>query len=1041
MIHLRVAKLIISSIFLFYSALAHAEDNLFIFVFKEGVAQNGITVKVGDTNKTTNEFGFANFDLPANDYEVSYFKGNELFALTEISLIKNISSQIFLDLQKKSADVELDLPLSEYAQNYDIQSVKEQQGPKGTLSFKVVDSEKNSPIPNVKLFFKGYAIDASTDEKGLATVELSEGTYDISLIHPKYVMKVEKDIKVKMDVTTEAEAKLVKADMVLDEFVVTAPFVEGSLASTISDIKDSEVVGDAISSEQFSKSGDSDASDALKRVTGITIVGDKFVFVRGLGERYSTVLLNDLHVPSPEPTKRVVPLDIFPAGVIQSLDIQKTYSSDLPGTFGGGTVLINTKDIPKEDNFIQASVGFEANASTGDEAFYNADNSKPMPQIILDLSDNFSPLTQEVRIGNLVLAEGITASERYQLDRAMVNYRNYGLEKKTIEPGMNFSSTIGQSFKTGGGMRYGIAGNIYYKTDEKAVSIERDDYQFDPSTGVSDLTDDNSFEVTTLTEQFGGLMSLGLEPSQDHKLKYTFLLLNENEDTTNYGVQTEVIEGRTNDRAFLQYTERELFSNQFNGKHHIGTRNGPGLFDDIQIDWGYSTSEANRLEPGTFEYEYKEVSGAFVLDAKKLFYLYSDLQDTVDNTRLDISLPFKLNGRKNYIKVGTFDLLKERNLDNRRFKIEYQNTADPRDIDDQLTESAAITNTLDVLDAYRPDDFYFAEQNITAFYTKALVSPLRKLDVLAGARIEQSTQSLRVGQDSEEFSLETEDVLPSLAATYRFNTEHQLRFGFSQSLSRPDFREFSPNRYKDPETGEIVFGFPGLRSTEITNLDLKYEWFPSFDEFYSFSLFTKDFIDPIEQVRNRADEDIEISYRNAKSAQSLGFEVGFRKNLDSFTKALENYFISGNYAYINSEINLDKNAPENQNDIFIPFLTSDVRPMQGQSPYVVNLRMGYDNFFTRRSAILLYNVNGERISTLGINGNPDIYEQPFHKLDFVVKWGLNDTYDDQVKKIGYRMSFKLENILDSELERKEGDRVTESRKIGRSFSLGFSMKF
>ncbi len=308
-------------------------------------------------------------------------------------------------------------------------------------------------------------------------------------------------------------------------------------------------------------------------------------------------------------------------------------------------------------------------------------------------------------------------------------------------------------------------------------------------------------------------------------------------------------------------------------------------------------------------------------------------------------------------------------------------------------------------------------------------------------RSEQSTQTLIVGAEQEKSELETSDTLPFFITNYRLSGEHQFRFGLSQSISRPDFREFSPNRYKDPLTGDIIFGYAGLKPTEITNLDFKYEFFPSFDEFYSFGLFAKDFVNPIETVRNKADEDIEVSYRNAKSATSTGLEFGFRKSLNGVNSWLENYFVSGNYAYIESEISLDKSAPENVNDSFIPFLTSDNRPMQGQSPYVANLKFGYDNFFTKKSAILLYNVYGKRISSLGINGNPDTYEQPFHRLDFVVKWALNDTYDEQEKKIGLEVSLKLKNILDKDIERTQGSDVVEKYKPGRSLALGFSMKY
>ena len=174
---------------------------------------------------------------------------------------------------------------------------------------------------------------------------------------------------------------------------------------------------------------------------------------------------------------------------------------------------------------------------------------------------------------------------------------------------------------------------------------------------------------------------------------------------------------------------------------------------------------------------------------------------------------------------------------------------------------------------------------------------------------------------------------------------------------------------------------------------------------------------------------------NAEGAESLGFEIGFRKNLDGLLGDLEHYFVESNYTWIDSEVTLRKEDIESNN------LTTNDRPMQGQSPYVVDFKMGYDNFFTRRSAMFLYNVYGKRISALGINGTPDVYEQPFHRLDFVVKWGLNDTYDEQEKRIGYTVSLKLKNLLDSEKEDTQGGKVVEKSKPGRSATLGFSMKF
>lgn len=1020
--------------------VAQAQDNLYIFVFKNGEAQKNVTISVGGQEKITNEFGLANFMLPAAEYEVGYYKKSELFALTEINLLADQQSQIFLTLTKDGERVELDLPLEAYEQNFEQKDIKEQTGPKGVLKFRLQDAKSEKSVANAKLFFKGYSIEATSDESGIANVELSEGKYDISVIHPKYIMKVLKNIEVKAESTQNENVKLVKSDIVLDEFVVSAPSVEGSLASSIADLKDSDVMADAISSEQFSKSGDSSASGALKRVTGITVVDGKYVYIRGLGERYSTILLNDLHIPSPEPTKRVVPLDIFPTSVIQEMSIQKTHSSNLPGTFAGGTVLIATKDIPKEDNFVKAAVSLNVNAATGKSVAYNPDNSKRLPSIILDYSDNFGELTKEVKLGSEVIAEGLTDEERDDLYRQMVNYRSYGLSNRKLKPGKGISFSLGQSFKTSSGLKYGVAGSLYYTTKEKSAFIEKDEYQYSDTNDSDTHIESAEFDVTKLKEKYGGLVSVGLDNQKGQAAKYTFLSLTEFEELTNSGRKNDLDDEEFNERVYLQYTEKRLSAHQLNGQHEFG-KSKDKYFDNIVINWGAEFANASRLEPGTFEYEYKEESIGLVLDAKKLFYLYSDLSDEVINYRVDFKLPFKYKNRDNHTKFGIFDYRKSRNLDNRRFKIKYSKTMDTSSVDQALSESNVDNGAIEVLDSYKPDDFYTAEQNVLAFYVNQLISPMEKLDLSLGLRKESSVQKLQVGEEEDVYELDTSDILPSLGLTWRFNNERQIRFAYSNTISRPDFREFSPNRYKDPLTGNIIFGYAELKYTKIDNVDFKYEWYPSFDETLSIALFGKKFTNPIETVRTISDVDIETSYRNAKSATSIGLELGFRKNLQALSKKLKHYYVGGNYTYIKSKIDLDKNAPENINDQFIPNLTTEKRAMQGQSPYVINFQIGYDNFFTRRSAVLLYNVYGERISALGIDGNPDIYEQPFHKLDFVIKWGLNDTYDEQEKKIGYGLSFKASNLLNSAITRKQGNQTSYKYRPGRSFSLSFSMKY
>ena len=1029
----------------FACSIAHAADTLYVFAFKQGLAEKGITVSVGDQEKNTNEFGLANFLLPSGDYEIGYSVNGEIFALTEIKLLEGQQSQVFLNLTSKGATVELDLPLSAYDQDFEETGIKQQLGPKGTLQLTLTDNKSKKPISGARLFFKGYAIEAISGEDGVATVELSEGQYDISVVHPKFIMREMKQVSVAQSATNEKTLELVRADIIMDEFVVTAPAVEGSLASTFTALKDSSVIADAISSEEFSKSGDSNAADALKRVTGITIVGGKYVYVRGLGERYSMVMLNDLFVPSPEPTKRVVPLDIFPSGIIQSMSIQKTYSADLPGSFAGGDVLIESKDIPEEDNYIKLSLSGSFDGDTGKQAITNGDNASGLPADIIAKSSNF----QELQLGfPSIEVPGYTAEELNTINSAIANYRSYNHQSTTLKPGQKIALDVGQSFKTSGGLKYGFVGTLYSSSDADLKEATKYSTFYDIPTNELSAGERSDYQQATFSDKQGVLVSFGIDNQDGHKIKYTYLNLDDNQDSTTFNEKDGGPVGPSIDdqrRTYYEYVEKNITLNQLSGSHYFEFSSiASDHFDDINIEWDVETAEATRYEPGTVEYSYEKTSDTtdFTLN-KKIWYLYSDLVDTVDNARIDIKLPYQFNKRDNYTAFGFFSYQKFRTLDNRRFKAEHGLGTDVfEDVDSVFTQTNVDNGDLVLTSNYRPADAYTAKQDITAFYVNQLVSVTHDLDLFAGVRQESSSQQLIDSQSGVPYEpMETSDTLVSLSMNYSVNDNQKLRLGFANTLSRPDFREFSPNRFKDPITEDIVFGYPDLKYTTIDNMDLKYEWYLSYDEMFSVGLFKKDFTNPVETIVNQdtnsqAGNKI-VSYRNALGATSTGFEFGFRKKLGFLSRSLSDYFISSNYAYIDSSIRLDVNST----DPSIQELTTKDRPMQGQSPYVLNLNIGYDNINTGRSAILVFNEFGKRIVALGSFGAPDYYEQPFAKLDFVLKWQINDTYDEQVKKIGYSFGFKIENVLDSTSEIRQGNMVSETYKPGTEYNLTFSVKY
>jgi outer membrane receptor protein involved in Fe transport len=328
---------------------------------------------------------------------------------------------------------------------------------------------------------------------------------------------------------------------------------------------------------------------------------------------------------------------------------------------------------------------------------------------------------------------------------------------------------------------------------------------------------------------------------------------------------------------------------------------------------------------------------------------------------------------------------------------------------------------------------------VTAFYLKQLLSVTHDLDIQASVRFEDSTQQLSDASATYD-PLVTSDLFPSLGMTYRFDHDDmQLRLSYASTISRPDFREFSNSRYKDPITENIVFGNPDLVSTYIDHYDLKYEWYFGADELFSTALFAKTFQNPIEKVLkldNTQGNTYLETYVNAESATSYGVEIDYRKRFGFMGSAFENLLFGTNIALIQSNIVL-LDDPSNS---FTSTLTTKDRAMQGQSPYVANVTFGYDNAETGDSALFLFNQIGARIVSLGTDDNKDIYQDPFAKLDFVTQWKLNNYYLED-SDFTYLIKFKAKNILDSEQTFSQGDLTTASTRPGREFSLSLKIAY
>jgi TonB-dependent receptor len=414
---------------------------------------------------------------------------------------------------------------------------------------------------------------------------------------------------------------------------------------------------------------------------------------------------------------------------------------------------------------------------------------------------------------------------------------------------------------------------------------------------------------------------------------------------------------------------------------------------------------------------------------------FSELMDLNHDVSLDFTLPFtQWGGEQAKAMVGFASVIKNREVDTRRYHFTLGSV--PTEVlaaSPELLFSpqwiGTASDSVKFEEYTRATDNYSADQLILAGYTLVDIPLGAGFRLMSGVRFEFSDQNVKTFElfnpDAvpDLASLETKDWLPAAAMTWSLPKGHQLRLGFSQTVSRPDFRELSPATFNDVTGGRQVFGNPELKRALLTNVDLRWEWYIAPGESLSVGVFYKHFQDPIEQVVKVAAQHT-VTWENARGANNFGVEVELRKSFDFITDKLEDLYIAFNGAFIYSRIQLRKTEGTIQ--------TSQNRPLQGQSPWVFNVQLGYDNVDRGTSIVLLYNVFGERISDVGALGAPDVFEQPYHQLDFVFR---------QQFEHGFALGFKARNLLDLPVMFRQGGITVLRYQKGREFSLSLSKTF
>lgn len=869
---------------------------------------------------------------------------------------------------------------------------------------------------------------ARTARDGAFELELAAGSYEVNFSHPQFAGRTLSPVVIVAGRAYDAAVILTREAAPptagVEEIVVTGSYVE----RTVDQTRFSESVVDILSSSDFSVTGDSSVVDALSRITGVTIVDDRFVYVRGLGERYSSVLFNGALLPSPDPVRRVIPLDLFPSGVMDQLSIQKTYSAHLPGDFSGGSLQMATRQIPGErEARTKLSLEYNTNVTGKKRPFLEGgdwdwagfdDGFRRRPGFIDDLS-----------VGGRLPFPGLLSDEDLTTVGQVVN-RDYGTTDDVIPPNISLDASYGNSFEGAGGGSIGfLLGGRHSNT--WSWDVEERNTTTDGPNGPQ-------FEDLKLEEETRNQIGYSLLGTSEigftdtHFLTGTLFYTRRTEKRLIREVGFERENDRNLDETSYEWEERQLWTAQLVGDHLF-----PHL-DSLAGDWGFTFSRATRDAPDSrfIQYDVTPNGGIqFANEAGSNQRRWEELTDIAYDAYANLELPLTVTDDiRTTLKTGAKFYNKER--DSRQFTYRYSNRfsnsafnrikrGSPGEI---FGDENIGPDRWELFEITLPTDSYTAEETLLAAYFETDTELFTDWRLNAGVRWEDSElTSLTGGTNPEPGVIDERYFLPATTLTWSFWRDMQLRAAYSQTLNRPDLREIAEACFFDPETRDKLCGNKNLKIAEITNYDLRWEWYHSGLDNVQIALFYKEIDNPIEQnVLLLGSSSEQFNYENAETAVLYGAELAFRQSLEPIHDVVRDVFVKFNGSIIESEV-----------DIFAENIsqTNKKRQLQGQSPWVVNTQVTYDNLPRDIQATLAFSMFGDRLTDIGTRGLDDSFELARPNLDFNYRHGFRLFGQD------LRFGLRAKNLLDSAFVIERSGLLEHKAKFGRDFQVSLEASF
>ena len=964
----------------------------------------------------------------------------------------------------------------------------------GTLTGTVLDGDLGETLPTANVYIPSLEKGAATDFDGNYTIRaVPAGVYDVRFSFAGYETQVVTGVEITSGATTTINVTL--SSQQLGEVTVAASeIIEANTEVGLLRLRaKAPQMSDAISAATISASGSSDAGDAMERVTGASVQGGKYVLVRGLGDRYANTQLNGSTLPTADPDRRAVQFDLFPSEFLENITTLKTFTPDKPGSFSGGLVDINTKSFPAEFTAsISASSGLSTEVQPGmsvlvdpaaDVSFVGTADRLDIPDALL--GDAPFPFVSSSEVLNASSAEGQARLAAIEANEALVDYfssRSVAPAAGTVDPAVSLSASVGDRVRLfGNDLGFILGGTLDRGTgsyDQGVIGR----YDTVGEEGLPRLRQRRTDQRSTVESNVGGIANLTYRIGGLNEVALNTLFSRSAES------EARIISGpaplpigsdgdpiTVTDRV-TGYTQRDLASAQLRGRHTVPALAG------LDAEWRANYATTSISEPDLRFFANANLEGqtggdALVVGGASLnntLHFFRDSQEDLGAAALDLTLPSRaLAGFPAVFKVGGLYESTRRDFRERRFEILSEGlqldsegfdgvnalfsednsgvvaVRGPNPRDPQQRSTYTIGNRL--VDNTQGNNQYDGALDVTAAYAMIEFPLLARLRVIGGARYERTDLSIDVvdrvtgapvDASNPELSgrIQANDVLPSLNLVYAVQDDMNVRAAATRTLARPTFREIAPFSSFDFATDGPLAGNPNLNRTLITNLDLRWEWFNQPGSVVAVSGYYKFLDQPIEKVIVDNENGIQ-KYQNVDQATLFGAELEARQALATFggvfdAPVLRDLSVGGNLTLTQSEITIG--ADELAERRRIDPEAADTRALQGQSPFLVNLDLAYDNARSGTSAGLYFNVFGERLSRVGV---PDVYEKPSPQLDLVASQKVFDQF---------KIKLSIKNLLNQNLEEVYdfpastyaaiGGQapVYQSYARGTSFSLGLS---